>query len=105
MKAFSVCEECGEYREDCLIEDSDGILCFNCTRRGRLQKQRGTCFWCGRENMPVEQHHPLGRKYHDGTLDLCRCCHAALHKHKEMEQAIALLYAVTLVKEQYADTK
>jgi hypothetical protein len=83
---FACCEICGENRPEALrrLRVNGRILCLNCSSR----KKPGTkpCNLCGRQNVPLQDHHPWGEKLQIAaaqtlgvdnlTLELCENCHA-----------------------------
>jgi hypothetical protein len=76
--AYSGCARCGEYREDALLSYAvRGVrLCFNCSTSRKKWQHWGRCVACGKDHLPLEEDHVLGRKYEPELLEpLCRNCH------------------------------
>ena len=86
LPPFACCEICGENRPEALRKKrvNGRILCLNDSSR----KKPGTkpCQLCGRRGVPLEHHHPFGRKLQAAmgadsaniTIESCENCHAWL---------------------------
>ena len=84
LPPFACCEICGEYRPEALRKNpvKGRILCFNHSTR----KEPGTkpCKICGRQDVPLQDHHPFGQKLQAAmgadfailTIEICENCHA-----------------------------
>jgi hypothetical protein len=76
--AFSGCATCPEWREDALLSYlvRGRRQCLNCSTSGKTWKRWGKCVACGKDDVPLERDHVLGRKYQPVILEpLCRNCH------------------------------
>ena len=65
------------------------------------------CFFCRRENVPLEIHHCIngnpGRKLSDKyglTVYLCTACHRVVHAHIEMRLTLKQMAQAELMKKE-----
>lgn len=66
------CQVCQERRIAAMYSND---LCYNCAPEYRKNHRTGACLLCMRDNVPLEAHHVLTRKYSDLTIDVCCSCH------------------------------
>ena len=74
-----------QYRKDGGL-NIDGTFAMKRIREIVIQRQRGACYLCGRQDVKLECHHilPIGRfpqlwDNKDNCVGLCKNCHAEIH--------------------------
>ncbi len=75
---YSNCRQCGEYRKATLRKSAVG-LCHNCADK---RHKKGECQACHGDNLPLELHHPAGKKHAPATIPICLNCHAILSRRQ-----------------------
>jgi len=83
---YPECEGCDEKRPSAFPEDTVGGKpnCLNCI--ADHGQRRGRCIRCGRDDVPLQGHHPfgarlqaaIGKTFADFTLDFCNGCHGVI---------------------------
>lgn len=75
---YQSCTQCGEYRKTTLRKSGIG-LCHNCADS---KHPKGFCEICHGDHLPLERHHPAGRKHASYTIAICLNCHAMLSRRQ-----------------------
>lgn len=83
---YPECVGCGEKRHCAFPEDrvDERTKCLNCI--APPEQRRGKCVCCDRCNVPLEGHHPFGRKlqaaigedFANFIVDFCNACHGVI---------------------------
>lgn len=98
LDCYAQCVVCGEYREECLKQEDSKVYCFNHSPRYGATHQKGACFLCREEDVPLEKHHIARRKHYPATVQICSNCHRLISSgnNRIIELVLVLLLAQRL---------